>query len=81
MKSPTCFLFPRRTLGVSASKDGLPITGGKLALRTQKAWHQEVKERPQLQDIILERRQDERIRGFSPLLFSTLVEETILRTH
>lgn len=60
MKSPTCFLFSGRALGISASKDGLSVTGGKLALCTQKAWHQEVKERPQLQDIILERRQDEK---------------------
>ena len=52
----TRFLLPRGTLGVAAGQDRLAVAGGKLAFGTQEAGHEEVKERPQLQNIILERR-------------------------
>ena len=49
----TCFLFLGGGLGIAAEEDGLAKSLKKLLLRSQKAWHQEIKERPQLQDIVL----------------------------
>ena len=50
---PTCFLLLGGGLGISAQQDGSPEPLVELLLCAQKARHQEVKQRPQLQNIVL----------------------------
>lgn len=55
-KTLTSFLLGGRALGVAGGQDGSTVLGSKLALRAQEPWHQEVKQGPQLQHIVLYRR-------------------------
>lgn len=55
-KTLTSFLLGGRALGVAGGQDGSTVLGSKLALRAQEPRHQEVKQRPQLQHIVLYRR-------------------------
>lgn len=49
----TCFLLSGGALGLTGQKDGFAVPGLELLLCTQKARHQEVKQRPEVKDIVL----------------------------
>lgn len=49
----TCLLLSWRTFGITTGQDGFPVTGSELALCSQEARHEEVKQRPELQDVVL----------------------------
>lgn len=51
--SQTCLLLSGRAFGIAAGQDGFSVAGGKLALRPQEAGHEEVEQRPELQDVVL----------------------------
>ena len=60
---PTCFLFLAGALGLPASKDWFPVPRLELLLRAKEAGNQEVKQGPEVEDVILDRRarQDETV--------------------
>ncbi|KAH3747368.1 hypothetical protein DPMN_181793 [Dreissena polymorpha] len=49
----TCFLLLRGALSLSAGKDWFPVACLELLLCAQEAWNQEVKEGPEVQDVVL----------------------------
>ena len=49
----TGLLLPGGALCVAAGQDGLAVAGSKLSLCAQEARHEEVKQRPQLQHVVL----------------------------
>lgn len=51
----TCLLLPGGAFSIAAGQDGLPVASGELAFRSEEARHEEVKQRPQLQDVVLRR--------------------------
>lgn len=51
----TCLLLPGGAFSIAAGQDGFPVASGKLAFCPEEARHEEVKQRPQLQDVVLRR--------------------------
>ena len=64
-ESLTCLLLLWRGFGISTGEDGLAESLLKLTLVAKVAWHQKIKQRPQVHNVILQRRANEHMYIYS----------------